>query len=111
MKPYAPPPPPGASPAPLWGDEAHVRESFGDKVTGLTTHRETVLIDHSATPLEFREYWKRNYGPTIATYRFNADDAEKTGAALDGDFLDTAGETWNHRPNRAAPHMQPSTCW
>jgi SAM-dependent methyltransferase len=25
MKPYAPPPPPGASPAPLWGNEDHVR--------------------------------------------------------------------------------------
>ena len=35
MKPYAPPPPPGASPAPLWGDEDHVRELFGDRVTNL----------------------------------------------------------------------------
>ena len=32
MKPYAPPPPPGASPAPLWGDEKHVRKLFGDRV-------------------------------------------------------------------------------
>ena len=72
MKPYAPPPPPGASPPPLWGDEDHVRELFGDRVTDLTTRRQTVHIDHSPTPTEFREYWKRNYGPTIATYRFNA---------------------------------------
>ena len=33
MKPYAPPPPPGAQPPPLWGDEDHVRELFGDRVT------------------------------------------------------------------------------
>ncbi len=33
MKPYAPPPPPGASPAPLWGDEDHVRGLFGDRVS------------------------------------------------------------------------------
>ena len=32
MKPYAPPPPPGASPAPLWGNEDHVRTLFGDRV-------------------------------------------------------------------------------
>ena len=30
-------------------------------------------MDHCADPVEFREYWKRTYGPTIATYRFNAD--------------------------------------
>ncbi len=102
MKPYAPPPPPGASPAPLWGNEEHVRELFGDKITSLTTRRETVLMDHCATPLEFREYWKRNYGPTIATYRFNADDAEKT-AALDRDFLALL-EEWNQQtePGRTA---------
>ena len=50
MKPYAPPPPPGASPAPLWGNEAHVRDLFGERVTGLSTRRQTVLMDHSADP-------------------------------------------------------------
>jgi hypothetical protein len=86
MKPYAPPPPPGASPAPLWGDEDHVRELFGDRVTDLELRRQEVVIDHSPTPEEFREYWKRNYGPTIAAYKFNAADPEKT-ATLDRDFL------------------------
>ncbi|WNG94820.1 class I SAM-dependent methyltransferase [Mycobacterium sp. ITM-2016-00318] len=93
MKPYAPPPPPGASPAPLWGDEDHVRELLGDRVTDLELRRQKVLIDHSATPEEFREYWKRNYGPTIAAYRFNAEDAERV-AALDRDFLAFLTE-WN----------------
>lgn len=102
MKPYAPPPPPGASPPPLWGDEDHVRELFGDKVTNLTMRRETVVMDHCATPLEFREYWKRNYGPTIAAYKFNQDDTERT-ATLDRDFL-TLLEQWNHQtdPGRTA---------
>lgn len=86
MKPYAPPPPPGASAPPLWGDENHVRELFGDKVSELTTRRDTVLFDHSASPLEFREYWKRNYGPTIAAYKFNADNPDRV-ADLDRDFL------------------------
>lgn len=93
MKPYAPPPPPGASPAPLWGSEEHVRELFDDNVTDLALRRETILIDHCATPLEFREYWKSHYGPTIATYRFNADDSAKV-AGLDRDFLAFL-EEWN----------------
>ena len=86
MKPYAPPAAPGASPPPLWGDADHVRKLFGDRLTGLTVRRQTVRMDHCATPIEFREYWKRNYGPTIAAYRFNADRQDSV-EALDRDFL------------------------
>jgi ubiquinone/menaquinone biosynthesis C-methylase UbiE len=86
MKPYAPPPPPGASPAPLWGNEDHVRTLFGDRVADLTMTRQTVVMDHCVSPTEFREYWKRNYGPTIAAYRFNEAQPERV-AALDRDFL------------------------
>jgi ubiquinone/menaquinone biosynthesis C-methylase UbiE len=86
MKPYAPPPPPGASPPPLWGDEAHVRKLFGERVAELQARRQTVRMDHCTNPLEFREYWKRNYGPTIATYRFNESQPERV-AELDRDFL------------------------
>ncbi|WP_197380722.1 class I SAM-dependent methyltransferase [Mycolicibacterium mengxianglii] len=102
MKPYAPPPPPGASPAPLWGDEQHVRELLGDKVIDLTLRHETVQMEHCTSPLEFREYWKRNYGPTIAAYRFNADKPEQL-AGLDRDFLALL-ENWNRatEPGRTA---------
>lgn len=93
MKPYAPPPPPGASPPPLWGSEDHVRTLFADRVSDLTTRRRTVRMDHSPTPVEFREYWKRNYGPTIATYRFNQDRPERL-AALDADLLTLLAD-WN----------------
>ncbi|KUI42474.1 hypothetical protein AU197_15405 [Mycobacterium sp. IS-1590] len=86
MKPYAPPPPPGASPAPLWGDESHVQSLFADRVTDLRMQRRTVRMDRCASPLEFREYWKRNYGPTIATYAFNASEPQRI-ADLDRDFL------------------------
>jgi hypothetical protein len=65
MQPYAPPAPPGANPAPLWGDESHVRELLGERVTRLQMRREAVVMDR-ADPTEFGEYWKRNYGPTIA---------------------------------------------
>jgi SAM-dependent methyltransferase len=87
MKPFAPPPPPGASPAPLWGSEDHVRTLFGDRVDDLALRRQTVTLDLCADPLEFREYWKRNYGPTISAYGFNADKPAQR-EALDRDFLD-----------------------
>lgn len=87
MKPYAPPPPPGASPAPLWGSEDHVGALFGDRVDNLVLRRQTVTLDHCAEPLDFREYWKRNYGPTISVYAFNGDKPEQR-EALDGDFLE-----------------------
>ncbi len=106
MKPYAPPPPPGASPAPLWGDEQHVRALFGDRVSALQMHRQQISIDHSPSPEEFREYWKRNYGPTIAVYKFNADQPERV-AALDRDFLSLLTD-WNHstEPGRTAYHAE-----
>ncbi|MCX5045436.1 class I SAM-dependent methyltransferase [Aldersonia sp. NBC_00410] len=93
MKPYAPPPPAGASAPPLWGSEDHVQKLFGDNVLGLTTRRQHVPMDHCATPLEFREYWKRNYGPTIAAYKFNQDRPERV-AELDRDFLEMLTR-WN----------------
>ena len=106
MKPYAPPPPPGASPAPLWGDEDHVRELFGDRVTNLELRRQQVVIEHSPSALEFREYWKRNYGPTIAAYKFNADNPERV-ADLDRDFLAFV-TAWNKsaEPGKTAYHAE-----
>ena len=57
-------------------------------------------MDHSAEPIEFREYWKRNYGPTIAVYRFN--DPERI-ADLDREFLQFL-TAWNRaeQPGRTA---------
>ncbi len=69
MKPYAPPPPPGAQPPPRWGDEAHVRELLGDRVTDVTAQRDTVRSTTSTDPTRFRDYFKANYGPTIAVYK------------------------------------------
>jgi len=86
IKRFAAPPPPGAGAPPLWGDEEYVRGLFGDAVASLTTRRQTALMSHCANPLEFREYWKRNYGPVIAAYRFNQDRPERL-AELDDEFL------------------------
>lgn len=100
MKPYAPPPPPGASPAPLWGSEDHVRELFGDRVSDLTMWRQTVVLDHCTEPTQFREYWKSNYGPTIAAYKFNADAPDRI-EALDRDFLEFL-TSWNRGDDQRA---------
>lgn len=89
MKPYAAPPPPGVQPPPLWGSEEHVRELLGDRVTAVEASRRTVRVDRFATPEDFRDYFKANYGPTVAAYRYIADDPEKV-AALDRDLAELA---------------------
>ena len=85
MKPYAPPPTPGASPAPLWGSVEHVRELFGDHVRDVAAHQQALRVDRFASGAEFRDFFKTLYGPTIAVYRFLADDADRV-AALDADM-------------------------
>lgn len=67
--PYVPAPPPGAQPPPLWGQEEHVRQLFGDRAADLTVRRDVVTVDHFDAPEDFREYFKTRYGPTIAAYR------------------------------------------
>jgi len=89
MKPYAPPPPPGAQPPPLWGREEHVRALLGDQVTDVTARRQTLRVSRFGRPEDFRDYFKANYGPTIAVYRALADDPERT-AALDAELADLA---------------------
>lgn len=87
MKPYLAPPPAGVQPPPLWGDENHVRELFGDRVTEIVAHRRNLVVDHFSSPEAFRDYFKANYGPTIAAYRGIADDPEKV-AGLDRDLAE-----------------------
>ncbi|TFV70556.1 class I SAM-dependent methyltransferase [Blastococcus sp. CT_GayMR19] len=85
MKPYAPAPPPGAQPPPLWGDEAHVRSLLGDAVTDVVARRKTVTVGGFGTPEEWRDFWKSVYGPTIVAYRNIADEPDRV-AALDRDL-------------------------
>lgn len=82
MKPYAAAPPPGAQPGPLWGTEPHVRELFGDRVSSLEATVRQLRVDRFSSGVEFRDFFKRTYGPAIAAYRNIADDPERT-AELD----------------------------
>jgi SAM-dependent methyltransferase len=103
VKPYVAPPPPGAQPPPLWGNEDHVRSLLGDQVTDITARRQTVRISQFADPRAFLDYFKARYGPIIAAYRGIADDPQKV-ASLDRDlallaerhFADSAGMDWEY---------------
>ena len=102
MKPYAPPLPPGASPAPLWGRADHVRGLFGDRVSDLVARQQALRVDRFSTGAEFRDFFKTNYGPTIAVYRFIADDPERVDAldaelaALGDQFLQDGVMGWEY---------------
>lgn len=77
MKPFAPPPPPGAQPAPLWGSEEHVRELMGDRVTDVTVRKQVLAVRSFHQPGDFVRYFKSHYGPTIAVYKYIGADADK----------------------------------
>jgi hypothetical protein len=85
MKPYAAAPPPGVSPPPLWGSEDHVRALMGERVTDIATERRVLPVDRFADGAAFRDYFKANYGPTIAAYRAIGDDPDRI-ASLDADI-------------------------
>jgi SAM-dependent methyltransferase len=92
MKPFAPAPPPGAQPPPLWGSEEHLSGLLGDQVTLTTLERGVLEITAFADPREYGEHFKAFYGPTIAA-RANA---EREGRAREFDeALDAFCDEWN----------------
>ena len=92
MKPFAPPPPPGAQPAPLWGSEDHLRELFGDRVEWASLERENLEITAFEKPRDWGEHFKDKYGPTIATRKNAAKDGRE--GELD-QALDEFCDEWN----------------
>jgi len=80
MKPYASPPPPGAEPPPLWGDEDHVLSLLGERITDMGVRRQTVTVDHFADPGAFRDYFKSRYGPAVNAYRGIAEHPDRVEA-------------------------------
>lgn len=82
MRPFMPAPPPGTQPPPLWGTPAHLEELFGDRVQTPVYRLGTLPVTRFATAVEFRDFFRDKYGPTIAAYRNVADDPGQL-AALD----------------------------
>jgi SAM-dependent methyltransferase len=99
MKPYAPPPPPGAQSPPLWGSEEHLAGLFGDRVAMRTLVREHLEITAFERPHDYGEHFKARYGPTIAA-RANA---ARSGRERELDeALDRFCDEWNRgTPERA----------
>ena len=92
MGPFAPAPPPGAEPPPLWGSEAHLREVFGDRVELRTLLREDLTITAFERATDYGEHFKARYGPTIVA----CGNAEREGRAEEFDAaLDRFCEEWN----------------
>jgi SAM-dependent methyltransferase len=92
MGPFAPPPPPGAQPAPLWGSEDHLRELFGDRVDWSTLERDDLEITAFDRPQDYGEHFKGRYGPTIAA----RNNAVKNGKEAEFDqALDAFCDEWN----------------
>jgi SAM-dependent methyltransferase len=92
MGPFAPPPPAGAQPPPLWGSEDHMRELFGDRVDFGTLERENLDITAFQHPHDYGEHFKARYGPTIAA-RANA---ERNGQVEEFDeALNNFCDEWN----------------
>jgi SAM-dependent methyltransferase len=98
--PYAPPPPPGFVAPVLWGSEAHVRELFGDRVSGLEVSLSTLTVDHFTEPAELVAYYKAHFGPTIAAYA-NVAGTDRA-VDLDRDFLEYAVRTNRGEPGGPA---------
>ncbi|HEX8121077.1 MAG TPA: class I SAM-dependent methyltransferase [Solirubrobacteraceae bacterium] len=97
MGPYAPPPPEGASPPPLWGSEDHVRSLFGDGLGSLEMTRHLLDVDVYETPREAVDDFAAKYGPTIALLNFIGDDEARRKEFMDKYYA--FAEEWN----RAAP--------
>jgi SAM-dependent methyltransferase len=92
MKPFAPPPPPGAQSPPLWGSVDHLAELFHDRVMFGTLERDTLAITAFEHPRDYGEHFKAYYGPTRAA-RANA---EKNGRADEFDHaLDAFCDEWD----------------
>jgi hypothetical protein len=66
-------------------------------VTEVRTERRGLPVDAFDRGEDFREYFKANYGPTIAAYRGLGDDRERI-SALDADIDRLADVALQGRP-------------
>jgi SAM-dependent methyltransferase len=95
MRPFLPPPPAGARPPVLWGEEQHVRALLGDGVDDLVLERRELPVALFPGPTDMRSFFARTYGPTISACRNAAGDPDRT-AALD-DALDEVAARFRDR--------------
>lgn len=85
--PYAPPPPADAEPPTLWGDEAHLRALFGDRITSLQLTRHELVERDRGAPADYWAFYQQTFGPVVALRGQLRSDPERL-AAFDRDCLD-----------------------
>ncbi len=102
---YATPPPGALSPL-LWGTGQHLRDLFGDRVETLEVTEHVLVVDHFTDPAHLCEFYKRTFGPTIATYAAIAADPSRI-AALDREFAAFAARANRGRPGGPARYEYP----
>ena len=77
---HLPPPPPGVSPPPLWGDPNFIRDRLGDRVTDLVFDRATMVVP-ALSINHYRTMFERTAGPVIKLVEIlSASDPEKLAA-------------------------------
>jgi SAM-dependent methyltransferase len=64
MSKYMPPPPPGVSPPPQWGDVAVVRERLGAAVKDILFDRGCMLVP-ALSPQNLRDHMEHTAGPML----------------------------------------------
>jgi hypothetical protein len=65
IRPYRPTLAPGVPPAALWGRKDYVVGLLGDRVSEISTQRDTLRGDRLGSAEAVHEYFKTHYGPTI----------------------------------------------
>lgn len=83
---HAPPPPEGAEPPILWGDEGHVRELFGERVRELRLERRELVERHPGAPADYWGLYQQTFGPVVALRGLLAAEPERL-EAFDRDCL------------------------
>lgn len=99
MGPFAPTPPPGAQPPPLWGSEDHLADLFGARLEFRRLDRGVLEVSAFESPADFATHFKSRYGPTIAV------QANARSQGLEAEFeaaLASFTEAANHGGESAA---------
>ena len=77
--------PPAGVRSPIeWGTEARLRELFGDAIADLRVEKRHYNF-RASSPLDYVEYWRRFYGPTMKTFEAVGEAGRE---ALERDLLD-----------------------
>jgi SAM-dependent methyltransferase len=94
---YMPPPPPGVSPPPQWGNPDIVRERLGEAVTDLAFDTGMIRGSNLSVP-HFRTLFEGNVGPVMRILQMLASEPAKL-AEFRRDFDALTSEYWDATEN------------